>query len=77
MPATVTNRSRTLVTLRLNSGDAVHLAPQETTHAIPDFELRENSHLAKLVDRRLVEVTEAAADEAPLKSAKRSKADKR
>jgi hypothetical protein len=77
MPATVTNRSRTLVTLRLNSGDAVHLAPQETSQAIPDYELRENSHLAKLVDRRLLQVTDAARSEAPLKPSKRQKADKR
>jgi hypothetical protein len=52
----ITNRSRGLVTVQLNTGDSVHLAPGEQSEPIPDYETDGNPWLAKLVDRQLASV---------------------
>jgi hypothetical protein len=77
MSVKVTNRSRALITVQLNSGEAIHLAPRETSRPIEDFEVRHNSHLLKLVDRRLVDVTEGGQERASAETRKRPKPDKR
>ena len=54
MPATLTNKSRSLVTVELKSGEWIHLAPGETSGPIDDVEVHENDRLTRLIDRKLV-----------------------
>jgi hypothetical protein len=51
MPVRITNRSRGLVTVELNAGESLHLAPGETSKPIEDYQTRDNPWIAKLVDR--------------------------
>lgn len=62
MPATLTNKSRALMTVELKSGDWIHLAPGETSAPIDDLEVQHNPRVAKLVERRLVAVRTPAAE---------------
>ena len=62
MPATLTNKSRSLVTVELKSGDWIHLAPGETSGPIDDVEVHENDRLAKLIDRKLVALARPDAE---------------
>lgn len=54
MPATLTNKSRALVTVELKSGEWIHLAPAETSRVIDDVELEHNDRVTKLIDGNLV-----------------------
>lgn len=54
MPVTLTNRSRGLVTLELNTGRWIHLAPGETSRSLKDYEVRDNRHVRKLAERRVL-----------------------
>ena len=62
MPATLTNKSRALVTVELKSGEWVHLAPGETSGPIDDVEVTQNDRLTKLIDRKLVALARPDAD---------------
>ena len=62
MPATLTNKSRSLVTVELKSGEWVHLAPGETSGPIADVEVHENDRLARLIDRKLVALARPDAE---------------
>jgi hypothetical protein len=62
MPATLTNKSRSLVTVELKSGEWVHLAPGETSGPIDDVEVTQNDRLTKLIDRKLVALARPDAD---------------
>jgi hypothetical protein len=73
MPVTVTNKSRALVTLELNTGNWIHLAPGETSRSLEDYEVRDNRYVQKLADRRVVAVTTATADESTTPLAKQTK----
>jgi hypothetical protein len=71
MPATLTNKSRSLVTVELKSGEWIHLAPGETSGPIDDVEVHQNDRLGRLVDRKLITLGRpdaertAAAEERP------------
>ena len=62
MPATLTNKSRSLLTVELKSGEWVHLAPGETSGPIDDVEVTQNDRLTKLIDRKLVALARPDAD---------------
>jgi hypothetical protein len=59
MPVRLRNRSFTLLTVELNSGDSVHLAPDETSRELDDIEVRDNPWIAKLERRAAVTVETA------------------
>jgi hypothetical protein len=69
MPVTLTNKSRSLVTVELKSGEWMHLAPGETCGPIDDVEVQDNDRLTRLIDRKLVVVAkpEPAKAEEPRK----------
>jgi hypothetical protein len=50
----LTNRARHLVTVPLNSGETIHLAPGESTPAIDDREFDHNRDVARLLADRLL-----------------------
>jgi hypothetical protein len=56
MPVQITNLSRSLVTVPLNSGESIHLAPKERSGKIDDVEVADNAWLAELQRRHLVAV---------------------
>ena len=51
MPVRVINRSRNLITVPLNSGEALHLAPGESSRALEDVEVDHNGWVAELRPR--------------------------
>jgi hypothetical protein len=68
----ITNRTGTLLTVGLNTGDSLHLAPGETSGDVPDYETRDNPWLAKLVARGDATVEQADAPERkPRRSARK------
>lgn len=75
MPVRIRNRSRHLVTVELNTRETVHLAPNEVSRALEEYELLGNRQLEKLIDGGYVEQIEpqeAPADEGAKKKAGRS-----
>lgn len=59
MKHTLKNLSRRLVSLRGNSGQTWHIAPN-TSIELPDFEVNKNEKLRKLEERRLIGVVRPA-----------------
>ena len=59
----ITNRTGALITISLNTGESLHLAPGETSGPVPDYETRDNPWLEKLVARGDAVVERAAAAE--------------
>jgi hypothetical protein len=57
----ITNRSRGLLTLELNSGESVYLAPSETSRSLQDLEVAANRSVQRLLDRDLIVVEEVKA----------------
>ena len=64
MPVQVTNLSRSLVTLELNTGESIHLAPKERSRTIDEFEIADNRWLDELQRRQLAAVQTAGAERA-------------
>ena len=62
MPINLTNRSKQLLVVPLNSGATVHLAPGEEAGVDP-IEVKNNGSLEKMVQRGWLSMTET--DEAP------------
>ena len=50
----ITNLSKQLTILRLNSGKSVHLAPGKHSDAIEDYEVNSNAMLQKLSDKGVI-----------------------
>lgn len=69
MPMNITNRSKQLLIVPLNSGAVIHLAPAEEAGGIDPVEVKNNPTLEKMIQRGWVAVAEA--DESP--KAKRGK----
>ena len=67
MPVTLTNTSRTLVTVELKSGEWIHLAPGETSRPVDDVEVRRNDRVEKLVRQHAVALSSTGADAGPKK----------
>jgi hypothetical protein len=58
MPVRITNRSRGLLTIELNSGATLHLAPGETSEPVEELEVADNRWVNKLRDRDQIEVAQ-------------------
>ena len=56
MPVQVTNLSRSLVTIPLNTGESIHLAPNECSREIDGIEIADNRWLDQLQRQHLVAV---------------------
>jgi len=56
MSPMIKNRSPHLLTVELNNRDTIHLAPNETSRALKDFEISENPQIQKLTARNLIEM---------------------
>jgi hypothetical protein len=65
VPVRITNRSRGLLTLQLNSGESLYLAPTETSGSLEDLEVTANRWVQRLVDRDLIAVHEMATQPTP------------
>ena len=59
MSTRLTNRSRGLLTVELNSGESVHLAPGERSEALDDVLTKDNALIEKLRSRALLTVDES------------------
>ncbi|MBN1203485.1 MAG: hypothetical protein JXB05_00990 [Myxococcaceae bacterium] len=57
MPVRLTNHSRSLLTVTLNSGESVHLAPDESSQPLAELEVDNNPWVKKLLDRHWLAVT--------------------
>jgi hypothetical protein len=62
MPVQVANLSRSLVTLQLNTGESIHLAPKERSRGIDELEIADNPWLHELQRRHLVAVRSVDAN---------------
>jgi hypothetical protein len=62
MPVRIINRSRGLLTVELNSGDTLHLAPSETSPPLQDIEVTANRWVERLLDRDLIAVQKEKAE---------------
>jgi hypothetical protein len=58
---TIENLSGRLVSLRLNSGTALHIPPGTTSPEIVDVEVQSNAEVQKLADRRAIALHMIAA----------------
>jgi hypothetical protein len=56
MPVTITNRSNQLLILHLNDGQAVYLAPGESSRPLEDMQVSGNEKMAKLTRDNLVSI---------------------
>lgn len=61
MPVQLTNISRSLVIVPLNTGESIHLAPKERSREIDDVEIADNRWLDELQRRHLVAVRRVGA----------------
>jgi hypothetical protein len=50
------NRSKHLVFIRLNTGETIHLAPNEVSRALQVYEVDRSPHLAKLLSAGIIAV---------------------
>jgi hypothetical protein len=65
MPVRVINRSRSLITVPLNSGAALHLAPGESSQALEDVEVDHNRWVAELLHRRWIAMDSLETEREP------------
>jgi hypothetical protein len=72
MPVQFVNRSKQLVILELKSGDTVHLAPNEVSGPIEDFEVKDNARINKLLDGNWIEKTADGDDSGEAAGKKKS-----
>jgi hypothetical protein len=70
MPVRVINRARSLITVPLNSGEALHLAPGETSRALEDVEVDHNAWVSELLHRRWIAVDSLGAKREARREAK-------
>ena len=54
MAYTITNLTKHLLVLPLNSGATLHLAPGETSNAVEDYELVKNAKVEKLMSQGMI-----------------------
>ncbi|TAK09728.1 MAG: hypothetical protein EPO39_01780 [Candidatus Manganitrophaceae bacterium] len=58
MATTITNRSRQLLVVPLNSGATLHLAPGEEAPGIDPVEVKNNATLQKMAERGWIALAE-------------------
>ena len=61
MKITITNATRQLLIVPLNSGTTLHLAPGASSDPIDESEINDNAKIAKLRDAGLVSLTRREA----------------
>ena len=66
MPVAIRNLSSRPLTIPLNSGANLRLAPGEVSQKILDVEVKDNSKIDKLLSQRAIDVAGGAASEAKL-----------
>lgn len=54
MPVKFQNRTKRLVSIRLNGGETVHLAPRTFSKEFPDVEVNGNPKVQKLLGQRII-----------------------
>ena len=54
MPVKIQNHTKRLVSVRLNSGETVHLAPRTSSKELPDVEVNGNPKVQKLLTQRII-----------------------
>ena len=59
MSITITNQTRQLLIVTLNSGASVHLPPGGTSSRLEDLEIADNPKIAKLAAARVVSIEAA------------------
>jgi hypothetical protein len=59
MAIRIKNRSRHLVTVELNTRQTIHLAPQNVSRVLEDYESRDNPQIQKLLSRNEIETLDA------------------
>ena len=64
MSLMIKNKTRQLLTLTLNSGETVHLAPGEVSHPLSEIETSNNPKIQRLSNEGMVE-TATVSDKAP------------
>jgi len=64
MSVTIKNKTRQLLTLTLNSGETVHLAPGEVSQHLNEIETANNAKIQRLSNEGMVE-TAVVPDKAP------------
>ena len=65
----LSNQSRHLVTIPLNSGETIHLGPKEISRPVQDIEVQGNHTLGKLIKERLVAVIGVEEEQLQARSA--------
>jgi hypothetical protein len=75
MPVHITNISNTLVSVELNSGSTLHLAPGERSAAIDQFEVGGNQLIRTLGDQGRVALDTPGAEAARGRERRRDKKD--
>ncbi|MGE5287161.1 MAG: hypothetical protein ACM3ML_08175 [Micromonosporaceae bacterium] len=65
MPVRITNRSRGLLTLQLNSGESLYLAPSEMSPSLEDRDVAANRWVQRLLDRDLISMQNVKAEQRP------------
>ena len=64
MSLTITNKTRQLLTLTLNSGETVHLAPSEISLQLSEIETKDNAKIQKLLSEGMIEI-DVVSDQTP------------
>ena len=64
MSLIIKNKTRQLLTVTLNSGDTVHLAPGEPSQPLSEIETANNAKIQRLSNEGMIE-TDVISDKAP------------
>jgi hypothetical protein len=64
MSMRITNKTKQLLLVPLNSGETIYLAPGEASSAVDEVETRDNEKIEKLLRGGLIEAVEAEAEAA-------------
>ena len=62
MAISITNRTKQLLIIELNNGEAVHLAPDRPSDPIDEAQVNGNEKFSKLVRTNLITSTEAEVE---------------
>jgi len=64
MSLTIKNKTRQLLTVTLNSGETLHLAPGEASHLLSEIETANNAKIQRLSNEGMIE-TAIISDKEP------------
>ncbi len=63
MEIRIKNQTKQLILVPLSSRATLHLAPGETSGAVPDSEISRNAKVEKMANRGLVKILRVASEE--------------